>query len=78
VSAVLGRLEWIMDSARLLDCHRCSPCSCRERWLPASKPINPAQDLGEQGARHRHLRQLEHDLATMARDPGAYLDQLLA
>jgi hypothetical protein len=27
--------------------------SCRE-W-PQPEPIDPAQDLGEQGARHRHL-----------------------
>jgi hypothetical protein len=30
------------------------------------------------GARHRHRGQLEHDVATMAHDPGTELDQLLA
>jgi hypothetical protein len=57
---------------------RCAPCSCRERRGSWSEPIDPAEDLGEQGARHRYLGQLEHDVATVAHDPGADLDQLLA
>ena len=44
---------------------------------PWPEPIDPAQDLGEQGARHRDLGQLEHDVAAMAHDLGADLDQLL-
>jgi hypothetical protein len=54
---------------------RASP-SCRE-W-PQPEPIDPAQDLGEQGAGHCHLGQLEDGVAPMTHDPGADLDQLLA
>jgi hypothetical protein len=56
----------------------CFPGSCCERRRLRPEPVDPAQDLDEQGARHRHLGQLEHDVATMAHDPGADLDQLLA
>jgi hypothetical protein len=35
-------------------------------------------DLGEQGARHRHHRQLEHEVTAVAHDSGTDLDQLLA
>jgi hypothetical protein len=42
------------------------------------KAVDPAQDRGEHGARHRHLGQLEHDIAAVAHDPGAELHELLA
>jgi hypothetical protein len=51
---------------------------CRERGRRWSEPIDPAQDLGEQGSRHRDLGQLEHDVAAVAVDPGANLDHLPA
>jgi hypothetical protein len=44
----------------------------------SAEPIDPVQDLGEQGARHRYLGQLDHHVAAVAHDPGADLDQLLA
>jgi hypothetical protein len=37
-----------------------------------------ANDRGEHGARHRHLGQLEDDIAAVAHDPGADLHELLA
>ena len=40
--------------------------------------IDPAQDLGEQRPRHRHLGELEDHVAPVPHDPGADLDQLLA
>ena len=40
--------------------------------------IDPAQDLGEQRPRHRDLGQLEHNVAAVAHDPGADLDELRA
>jgi hypothetical protein len=36
------------------------------------------QDVGGQGPGHRHLGQLEHDVAAVAHDPGTDLDQPLA
>ena len=48
-------------------------CSCREWRRPWSEPLDPAQDLGEQGARHRHLGELEDGVATVAHDPRADL-----
>jgi hypothetical protein len=56
----------------------CFPSLCCDRRRLRPEPVDPAQDLDEQGARHCHLGQLEHDVATMAHDPGADLDQLLA
>ena len=44
----------------------------------SSQAVDPAQDPGEQGARHRHLGELEHDIAAVAHDPGADLHQPLA
>jgi hypothetical protein len=41
----------------------------------ALQPVDPAQGLGEQDARNRQLGQLEHEVATIAHDPGADLDQ---
>ena len=41
---------------------RCSPSSCCKRRRTAS-PIDPAQDLGEQGTWHRDLGQRQHDVA---------------
>jgi hypothetical protein len=73
----LGRICGIAGALRLWDC--CSPGtprSCQERPRPES--VDPAQDLREQRPWHRHLGQLEHDVAAMAYDPGADLDQLLA
>jgi hypothetical protein len=52
------------------------PSSCRERL--GFEPIDPTEDLGEQGSGQRHLGQLEDDVASMAHDPGSDLDQLLA
>ncbi len=40
--------------------------------------IDQAQDFPEQFSRHRHLRQLERGIATMAHDLRADLDELLA
>jgi hypothetical protein len=40
--------------------------------------VDPAQEVGEQRPWHRHLGQLEDDVAAVAYDPGADLDQLLA
>jgi hypothetical protein len=57
---------------------RCAPCSCRERRGSWSEPVDPPQDLGEQGARHRYLGHLEHHIAAVAHEPGADLDELLA
>ena len=45
---------------------------------PWPQPVDPPQDLGEQRSRHRHLGQLEDDVAAVAHDAGADLDQLLA
>jgi hypothetical protein len=56
----------------------CFPGSCCERRRLRPEPVDPAQDLDEQGAGHRHLGQLEHDVAAMAYDPGADLHELLA
>ena len=52
--------------------------SCQERRRTRPEPIDPAQDLGEQGAWHRDLGQPERDLAAVTHNPGADLDQLLA
>ncbi len=43
-----------------------------------SQAVNEAQDLSEQGAWDGDLRHLESDIATVADDLGADLDQLLA
>ena len=56
----------------------CFPGSCRERRRLRPEPVDPPQDIGEQRSGHGHLGQLEHDVATMAHDLGAELDQLLA
>ncbi len=40
--------------------------------------IDQAQDFPEQLPRHRNLRQLESDIATVADDLGANLDELVA
>jgi hypothetical protein len=56
----------------------CSGSSCWYWRRPRPEPVDPAQDLGKQGARHCDLGQLEHDVAAMAHDPGADLDQFLA
>jgi hypothetical protein len=48
----------------------------RNGWSPQA--VDPAQDFGEEHPRHRHLGQLEDDVAAVAHDPGADLDQLLA
>ena len=37
----------------------------------SSQAVDPAQDRGEQCARHRHLGELEHHIAAVAHDPGA-------
>jgi hypothetical protein len=39
------------------------PSGCHGR---PSKALDPVQDRGEQRARHRHLGQLEHEVATVA------------
>jgi hypothetical protein len=39
--------------------------------------FDPAQDFPEQPSRHRHVGQLERDVAGVANDPGADLDQFL-
>jgi hypothetical protein len=73
----LGCICGIAGALRLWDC--CSPWtprSCQEGPWP--EPVDPAQDLREQRSGHRHLGQLEHDVATVAHDPGADLDQLLS
>jgi hypothetical protein len=65
-----------MDAPPLPGSPHCrNPASSRKRFQP--QPIDPVQDLGEQGARHRYLGQLEHHVAPMPHDPGADLDQLL-
>ena len=64
-------------TGRVVVVHR-SRSSCRERRRPRPQAFDPAEDLGEQGARHRYLGQLEHHVAGVAHDPGADLDQLLA
>jgi hypothetical protein len=50
--------------------------SCRRGWRP--EPGDQRQDVGEHLSRHRDLGQLESDVATVAEDLGADLDQLLA
>jgi hypothetical protein len=52
------------------------PSSCPQ-WL-RPEPVDPAEDLGEQRSRNRHLGQLENHVTAMAHEPGADLDQLLA
>ena len=44
----------------------------------SSQVINQGQDFPEQLPRHRHLGQLKRDIATMADDLGADLDQLIS
>ncbi len=44
----------------------------------SSQPVNQAQDVGEQPSRDCDLGELERDIATVAPDLGADLDQLLA
>ena len=48
-------------------------------WRQRSRQqlTDPPQDLGQQGFRDSDLRQLESDIAAMAHDLGADLDQLL-
>ncbi len=65
-----------MDSAHL---------SCRATWMlrdraPSwrSQPVNQEQDGGEQDSRDCDLGKLERDIATVANDLGADLDQLLS
>ncbi len=50
--------------------------SWRQRRWP--QPVNEAQDLGEQRSWDGDLRHLESDIAAVAHDLGADLDQLLA
>jgi hypothetical protein len=50
--------------------------SCRRGRCP--QPGDQRQDLGEHLSRHRDLGHLERDLARVADDLGADLDQLLA
>ncbi len=50
--------------------------SCWE-WL-RPEPIDAARDVGEQGSPDRDLGKLEGDIAPMAHDLSADLDQLLA
>ena len=74
---VSWRVCGIAGALRLWDCClRWKRRSCQE-W-PWPESIDPAQDLGEQRPRHRHLGQLEDEVAAVAHDPGADLDQLLA
>ena len=56
----------------------CPRSSCWYWRRPQPQASDAAQDFGKQGARHCDLGQLEHDVAAMAHDPGADLDQLLA
>ena len=44
----------------------------------SSQPADPTQDLGKERSRHGDLGQLEDEVAPVAHDPGADLDQLLA
>jgi hypothetical protein len=79
----LGRLGTVSGrsgthlTGQVVVVHR-SRSSCRERRRLRPQAFDPAEDLGEQGARHCDLSQLEHDVAAMAHDPGADLHQLLA
>ena len=61
----------VMGAPRLL-VGRCSSArsSCADRRRPWPQLIDPVQDLGEQRPRHRHLGQLEHQVAAVAHDPG--------
>ncbi len=63
--------------------------SCRATWMLLDRapswrqrrwpqPVNEAQDLSEQRSWDGDLRQLESDIAAVAHDLGADLDQLLA
>jgi hypothetical protein len=45
---------------------------------PRPQAFDPAEDLGERGARHRYLGELEHHVAAVAHDPGADQDKLPA
>ncbi len=49
--------------------------SWRQRSQP--QPVNQAQDHSEQGSWYGDLRHLERDIATVASNRGADLDQLL-
>ena len=79
---------WRVLSSSRVDHGRTSPAGLSSFIAPdphagsggglGRRSIDPAQDLGEQGSRHRHLGQLEHHVAAVAHDPGADLDQLLA
>jgi len=75
-SEALGR-SW-MHPARRIGVDRCSRCSCRKRRRPRRRPVDPAQNLGEQCPRHGDLGQLERQVAAVADDPRTDLDQLLA
>ncbi len=48
------------------------------RYRGRSQAVNQAQDVGEQASRDCDLSELERDIATVADDLGAGLDQLLA
>ncbi len=52
----------------------CQSCSGRFR----SEPVDPAHDVGEQASRGRDLGKLECDVAPMAYDLRADLDELLS
>jgi hypothetical protein len=45
------------------------------RWRPRFG--DQSQDIGEQPPRHGDLGDLEDDMAAVADEPGAYLDQFL-
>ncbi len=51
------------------------PPSWRQR--SRTQPIDEAEDFPKQLPRHRNLGQLESDIAAVAHDLGANLDQLL-
>ncbi len=51
------------------------PPSWRQRGRP--QPIDEAENFLKQLSRHRNLRQLESDIATVADDLGYDLDKLL-
>jgi hypothetical protein len=61
--------DWLLDR----------PLWSDHRHRRPSQAVDPAQEFrGEQGARHRHLGQLEDHVAVVAHDPGADLHELLA
>jgi hypothetical protein len=69
LSALFGP-SWTHLASWFVGVHR-SRRSCCEGRCRETQVIDPTRDVGEQRPQHRHLGELEHDVATVTHDPGA-------